>query len=170
MELKELTEKTLELFNANGTDELGDKLRQACLNNDIDIFRKFKNIVQDLTIDWLQKIFQYYNADRKEKMQDYTPTSLGKLIAELSKSDEETTVIDMCAGSGALTIQKWVSNPTLKFICYEYDEKVIPYLLFNIMLRNIDAIVYRKDVLADEVFEKYEVMKGIEFGEIKCNK
>jgi hypothetical protein len=32
----------------------------------------------------------------------------------------------------------------------ELDEKVIPYLLFNLAVRNIDSSVCRKDVLSDE--------------------
>ena len=51
-------------------------------------------------------IFQYYFADRKEKMQDYTPKSLAVAVAELSKTENEKICLDLCAGSGALTIQK----------------------------------------------------------------
>lgn len=58
MELKELIEKTLSLFNSKNTTELINKLPRYWNNNDIKA--KFKALVGDLSIDWLQKIFQYY--------------------------------------------------------------------------------------------------------------
>ena len=99
-------------------------------------------------------------------MQDYTPTSLAKFISKLSENNEDT-VLDMCAGSGALTIQKWNENKDLKFICEEFDENVIPFLLFNLAIRNIDATVIQKDVLEDKEFKKYKIIKGKEFATVK---
>ena len=88
MELKELTEKTKELFNAE-TGDLGSKIFETVMNNDVTVYEKFCDIVKDLSVDWLQMIYQYYYADRKEKMQDYTPKSLalfmGKLAGEADK-------------------------------------------------------------------------------------
>ena len=68
----------------------------------------------------MQKIFQYYLADRKVKMQDYTPVSLAKFVGKLVRTENEHTVYDLCAGSGALTIQKWNLNNELKFflVCH----------------------------------------------------
>ena len=59
----------------------------------------FADIVQDLSIDWLQKIFQYYEADRKDKKQDFTPKSLAELVGLLVGDDTE--IVDMCAGGQA---------------------------------------------------------------------
>ena len=72
MELKEITEKMLELLNVKSTEELSDRLFEVVKNNDMTIYEKFCEIVEnDLSIDWMQMIFQYYQADRREKMQDY---------------------------------------------------------------------------------------------------
>lgn len=166
MELKELVEETLKIFNVSEVSELSDKLKEICICNDIKYFSEFKNLVKDLHIDWLQKIFQYYEADRKTKGQDYTPSCLSKLVANLSITDNEDIVYDMCAGSGALTIQKWSLNPNLKFVCKEFDERVIPFLLFNLALRNIEAEVIRADVLQNKEYEKYCLFKGKEFSVI----
>ena len=77
MELKELTEKTLELLEIKNTDEMSKRLFDIVRNNNFHIYEKFCKLVEnDLSVDWLQKIFQYYQADRKEKMQDYTPKAL----------------------------------------------------------------------------------------------
>lgn len=165
MELKELVERTKELFGIDDIGNLKDKLMGVVLNNKVDYYLQFKSLVVDLNIDWLQKIFQYYEADRKEKMQDYTPASLAKFVSLLSQNNEDT-VIDMCAGSGALTIQKWSENKNLKFICEEFDDKVIPFLLFNLAVRNIEAEVVHKDVLKGEEYKRYKLIKGDEFSHV----
>lgn len=167
MELKELTEKVLRTLKVQNTNEIGNKLLEAVRKNDILVYEYFVDLVEnDLSIDWLQKIFQYYQADRKEKMQDYTPKSLADFMGLLA-GEESETVIDMCAGSGALTIQKWNRNHDLKFVLYEFDEKVIPFLLFNMAVRNISCTVYHADVLQMDIFKKYQITKGEKYGVFK---
>ena len=165
MELKELCEKTKEIFEIHEIAELREKLLDTCMNNRCDKMEKFCNMVNDLSTDWMQMIFQYYEPDRKGKKQDYTPKTLADFMGLLVGESE--TVIDMCAGSGALTIQKWNRNHDLKFVLYEFDENVIPFLLFNMMLRNIECIVYHADVLQNEMFHTYAVSKGDRFGIFK---
>ena len=105
MELKELKEKTLEIFDIENINELSEKLYEVCTNNKKEYLKKFKDLVGDLSVDWLQKIFQYYEADRENKGQDYTPITMAKLVSELAQEENEEICLDMCAGSGALTIQ-----------------------------------------------------------------
>lgn len=163
MELKEITEKMLELLNVKSTEELSDRLFEVVKNNDMTIYEKFCEIVEnDLSIDWMQMIFQYYQADRREKMQDYTPKSLAVLMGKLAGKADEIT--DLCAGSGALTIQKWSMDQDQRFILYEMDYKVIPFLLFNMAVRNIECVIYHSDVLQQEVFHTYRIRKSEKFG------
>ena len=83
MELKELTDRTLELFGVTAPDQLGHALLPAC--GDLDKLRSFCELVDgDLSTDWMQKIYQYYLADRKEKKQDYTPASLAQFMGLLA--------------------------------------------------------------------------------------
>lgn len=164
MELKELTDRTLELF---GTDieHLGNALMTTVIDNRTDLYDQFCDLVNNnLSVDWLQKIFQYYHADRKEKMQDYTPQSLADFMGLLVGESE--IVVDLCAGTGALTIQRWVRNPNQKFRLFELDEKVIPYLLFNLVVRNIDSSICRADVLRDDKYEQWRISKGEKYGRI----
>ena len=164
MELLELKDKVLDIFHTD-IEHLGDALITAVIDNRSDLYDQFCNLVgNDLSVDWLQKIFQYYHADRKEKMQDYTPKSLADFMGLLVGDSE--IVVDMCAGSGALTIQRWVRNPDQKFRLFELDEKVIPYLLFNLAVRNIDSSVCRADVLRDEKHEQWRISKGEKYGNI----
>lgn len=167
IELKALTEKTLEIFSCQSVEDLGNALMNS-LENESKL-QAFSNIVDnDLTKDWLQMIFQYYQADRKEKKQDYTPKCLAQFLSRLIGESSES--IDMCAGSGALTIQRWIENPDTVFYCYEIDEKVIPYLLFNLVIRNISATVNQCDILQDEIYKTWKITKGEKYGKIACIK
>lgn len=165
MELKELTDKTMQLFHVTDVADLGKALMAHL--DDTDNMCEYKALVDgDLTKDWLQMIYQYYMADREKKKQDFTPACLGKLMSKLAGSAD--TIVDMCAGSGALTIQRWVENPDQKFELYEIDENVIPYLLYNLALRNIEADVWQGDVLTGDFTARYKVMKGEEYGKVTC--
>ncbi|MBR8705871.1 HsdM family class I SAM-dependent methyltransferase [Bacteroides pyogenes] len=161
MELKELTSKICDLFGCVSIDTLPDKIMFALFSqNPIMYFEKYKKLCPDLTVDFLQKVYQFYHADRKEKKQDYTPLSLSRLVAAISYIPTANVVYDCCAGSGSLTIQQWCTNPGLKFICEELDEKVLPILLFNLCIRNIDASVLQKDILTGNVINSYSIIKG----------
>lgn len=165
MELKELTARTLKLFYISSVSDLGKALMEHL--NDTDNMSEFKAMVDDdLTKDWLQMVYQYYMADREKKKQDFTPVCLGKLMSKLVGSAD--TIVDMCAGSGALTIQRWAEDPDQKFELYEVDENVIPYLLYNLALRNIEADVWQGDVLTGDFTARYKVMKGEEYGKVTC--
>lgn len=164
LELSKLIENAKAVFEISDISELGAAISEKM--NDASIFQKWADLVPDMTTDNLQPIFQYYMADRKEKMQDYTPKSLAKALCMVAGVQNGGTVYDMCAGSGALTIQAWNINPELRFICMEYDERVIPLLLFNLAVRNMDAIVIHGNVLSEENFEAYRVVKGVFYSSI----
>jgi type I restriction enzyme M protein len=167
IELKELTEKTLEIFDCQSVEDLSTALMESL--EDENKLQAFSEMVgNDLTKDWLQMIFQYYQADRKEKKQDYTPKCLAQFLSRLIGESAES--IDMCAGSGALTIQRWIENPDTVFYCYEIDKKVIPYLLFNLIIRNISATVNQCDILQDEIYNVWKITKGEKYGKITCIK
>ena len=169
MELKELSNRTLDIFRISDIKKLSDALMECVIRNDTDKMQAFRDLVEnDLSRDWLQMIYQYYCADRKEKKQDYTPKCLAGFMSRLI--GEADTIVDLCAGSGALTIQRWCQNHDQKFRLYELDEKVIPYLLFNLALRNISASVCRADVIRDEVYEQWTVQKGEQYGRVACIK
>lgn len=163
MELKELYNKTLELFGADNAKDLGDYLVKA-LNNEEKEDAFCEMVGGDLSKDWLQMVYQYYLADRKKKKQDYTPKSIAKLMGALVGNAE--SCIDLCAGSGALTIQKWMENPDQEFVLYEADTNVIPYLLFNLAVRNISATVFLSDVLQNDIKGKWKISKGEKYATV----
>ena len=169
MELKELVTKTSALFSVGNATDLGPAIMKCVMENDTDKMQSFYDLVDgDLSVDWLQMIYQYYCAERKDKKQDYTPKSLALFLSRLIGDSSET--IDMCSGSGALTIQRWMENRDTVFTLYELDENVIPFLLLNLALRNIHARIYQADVLEMEVSKSWEVRKGERFGKVTCIK
>lgn len=167
MELKRLCSDTMRIFCVDDILQLGNTIKDCVLTNDTEKYAEFSKLVEDLSVDWLQMIFQYWYADRKEKMQDYTPATLAKTVARLSHVDNEKVCFDMCAGSGALTIQKWNADKNLSFICEEFDENVLPFLLFNLAVRNITATVIHGDVLSGEFFKAWSVIRGSEYGTVR---
>jgi len=167
MELTAICEAVLRIFEINSIGDLPSALYDTVINNRYEKYAQFEESAGDLSVDTLQIVFQYYEADRKEKKQDYTPPSLARLTCRLAEMDGEKVVLDLCAGSGALTIQKWNLNKDLNFICYELDKKVIPTLLFNLAVRNITATVINGDALQDETYAIYNVKSGDKYSTVK---
>lgn len=167
MELKELTKKVLDLFEVSEAINLPDAIRALLSKNDIDSkFDAYIELCPDLDIDYMQKIYQFYCADRKEKKQDYTPVVLSKMVACITPL-LDGIVYDCCAGSGSLTIQKWAANKNHEYILDELDDNVIPILLFNLCIRNIKALVRQRNILTGEVFNSYHVIPGDKYARVQ---
>lgn len=163
MELSVLKNRIWDIFSVRNDDLFSAVMNAISDENAMSAYCELVN--KDLRTDELQKIFQYYYADRKEKMQDYTPASIAKLCA----AETETgggVVYDLCAGSGALTIQKWTHNPNKTFICEELDERAIPLLLFNMAVRNMSGYVIHRNTLTLEMSDCFQLSSGNMFSTI----
>ena len=80
-------------------------------------------------------------------------------------------MVDLCAGSGALTIQNWnTASSKAEYTCVEMDKNVIPYLLFNLAVRNIEATVIHGDALLGRVYDTYKIHEGEKFGSVEVVK
>ena len=165
MELKSL--KT-EFYKLVGDGNIFDAIKHSLFSDrKNDILSQYVDMVDgDLETDNLQKIFQYYHADRKEKCQDFTPKSIAKLCAAETVTNGGV-VYDLCAGSGALTIQKWAQDPDKIFICEELDERVIPLLLFNMAVRNMSGYVINRNALTLKCAVCYRLKSGERFSDIQ---
>lgn len=166
MELKETTEKILELFNAD-ISNLGDKILEKLLSHDAGkTLKAYEKLVKkDKDTDWIQSLYEFFLSDREEKSQDYTPKTLSKLCAKLVDTNEGT-IFDCCAGSGSLTLAFNENYKDNKYFLVELDENVIPFLLFNLSLHNISGLVVNGDALTNNVFKQYKLSKGKKFSTV----
>lgn len=163
MKLLEFKNKIFELLNVTKTSEIGNALLDVVLKPNFYIFDEYKKLC-DGSKDWLQALWQYYEADRTEKKQDYTPKSLCKLVSALAGNCE--TVYDCCGGSGALTVQM-LKDSKAKFVCVEeLDEKVIPFLLFNLCLHNVNGYVFNGDVLTRKFLKIYKLSADDKYSKV----
>lgn len=110
----------------------------------------------DVGFDGFHEYFQDEHADRKNTKQDFTPQSVAHLVSELVGGGQ--THYEPCAGTGGMTIEAWDANrrkhspfdyrPSwYMYHCEELSERAIPFLLFNVMLRGMNAVVVHCDVL-----------------------
>lgn len=163
-EKEELTTEAInELFGIKESFELPEVLLQKLLNKQEkdDLCRAFMRFKFDISNDCLRDYFQENNANRNNLKQDYTPDCLCKLISELvPKADR---VIDICSGTGALTIG---INRDIQYQCEEISGMSIPVLLFNLALRNLTATVVQKDILLNKTEKVYKVSKSEKFSDI----
>lgn len=122
------------------------------------LFKKFLNIEKDLSYDWFTNYFQDEQGDRATLKQDYTPDCLTELLCKLSAGSQ--TYRDVCAGCGGLTIKTWNANKNAEFVCEEFSSRAIPFLLFNLSIRKINAVVLQRDVLSMETKNSYKLENG----------
>lgn len=128
------------------------------------VFREFIAIDSDLSYDGFHEFFEDEQSDRKKMKQDFTPDSISKLLAKLTEYNSPNakySSMDPTAGTGGLIITKWWQD-CLKYTPWEYhphdhfyyceelSERVIPFLLFNLCIRGMNAIVVHGDALSRE--------------------
>nr|DAE75948.1 MAG TPA: N-6 DNA Methylase [Caudoviricetes sp.] len=164
MELLEFKNKIFELLNVTKTSEIGNALLDVVLKPNFYIFDEYKKL-GDGSKDWLQALWQYYEADRAEKKQDYTPKSLCKLVSALAGNCK--TIYDCCGGSGALTLQNLKDKAISNLYIEELDENVVPFLLFNLSLHNANGYVVNGDVLKQEKYKIYKLSSGEKYSTVK---
>lgn len=129
-----------------------------------ELFRGLLDINSDVSKDWFRDYFQATHADRKNKKQDFTPDGLTVLLTKLTGVGD---TYDVACGSGAILITKWWDNMT-QYNPFEYkpsfhlyhaeelSDRVLPFLLCNLMIRGMNCIVNHCDTLT-------RVSKGVFF-------
>ena len=156
-----------ELFDVSESFMLPDKLMGLLFSEKINgIFEKYSEMQVDLSYDGFTNYFQEEHSSRKAMMQDFTPKELTELVAKIAGADVKTC-LDVCSGTGGLTIAMHAAAPECVFYCEELSKRAIPLLLFNLAVRNISAFVSNKDVLSGEVFECFRIIPGERFGKIE---
>lgn len=161
------TEKINEFLGIKETFHASYKLKEIMENKDRreELFDKFLNEEQDLSFDWFTEYFQEEHSDRKGKKQDFTPDGIIKVTSGLLGST--TSNADLCAGTGGLTIKRWSENKEGRFYCEEFSDRAMPFLIFNLAIRNMTAIVCHGDSLSRDFKKIYQLEPGLKFSDIK---
>lgn len=155
------------LLEVDESYKASDVLMRSLMNEveRVQLFNSFLSAESDLSYDWFTDYFQEEHSDRKKNKQDFTPAMLVELCSRLlGKSD---LCADICAGTGGLTIRRWVDNPNSSFYCEEYSDRALPFLLFNLAIRNMNAIVWHGDALERGQKGAYKLTQGEKFSSIE---
>lgn len=132
------------------------------------VFMEFLQLFEhDVSYDWFHEYFQDEHADRKSKKQDFTPQSVATLLTKLV-GDEKNNTYEGCAGTGGITIAKW-NNDRMKhspfdyrpswylYTCEELSDRALPFLLFNLLIRGMNAVVIHCDVITRKAYGAFFV-------------
>lgn len=129
-----------------------------------EILKRVDEEYKDKSVDLFRDFFQEEQADRKSLKQDYTPDGISELVSRLAPAGN--SLLDVCAGTGALTVSYLARHETDFVRCEEFSSRVIPFLMLNLALRNQESEVIHKDVLTGETFGVYQIKRGEEYGVI----
>ncbi|MGE6488494.1 N-6 DNA methylase [Paenisporosarcina sp. NPDC076898] len=162
--MSDITKKINELLGIDDSYKAPEALMKMLRDKDKreKVFMEFLQLFDfDVSYDWFHEYFQDEHADRKNKKQDFTPVSVARLLVELMNDPEidNWTRYEPCAGTGGITIQAWQKDrmnhspfdykPSwYVYHCEELSDRCIPFLLFNCMIRGMNAIVVHCDVLS----------------------
>lgn len=152
-----------------GIDEsykMPERMMELLLNADEreKMFDAFSAENPDMTGDLWYEYFQDEQGDRNALKQDFTPTGICQLVAEITPEAE--SYADVCAGTGGLTIALHNRFPDAYYHLEEISERTIPILLFNLAIRNINAEIINGDSLEQTAKHYYRVVPGRKYGTI----
>lgn len=127
----------------------------------LELFKSFLKYETDMSFDWFHMYFQEEAADRKKKKQDFTPKSVSYLMNRIVFDKELDNYFEPAVGTGGIVIAHyyqeclkqlpWDYKPSEHFhTVEELSERAIPFLLFNLAIRGMNAAVIQVDSLSRE--------------------
>lgn len=137
-----------------------------------ELFRKFLEYETDVSFDWFHVYFEEEHANKKKYAQDFTPNAISQLVSQLvSKKEENGMVFESACGTGGMIIKKWNDDRmkespfTYKpsehfFMLEELSDNALPFLLFNLAIRGMNATVFHGDSLSRECKQVYFVQNS----------
>lgn len=154
-----------ELLGITENYKMPDRLLDILLSEDKNNFLDEIAKAYDFSKDDFRDYFQSEHSNRDKLKQDYTPDCICKIIALLSSDSDEC--LDVCSGTGALSLGLHSLKKAKAFTCEELSERALPVLICNLALRNVNATVLQKDVLTSEVINKYMLIKGEKYSNVE---
>ncbi|MDO4680313.1 MAG: N-6 DNA methylase [Aerococcus sp.] len=134
---------------------------------------KFYRGLIELGINWEEDIFrdyfELYGAERKTFKQDFTPHDVTELLSRLTRRAKDRNgyaYYDPTAGTGGLLIAKWAQDSLEMPLggaypsqyLYRADEladNVIPYLIHNMVIRGMNAVIVHGNSLSGVAKQAY---------------
>ena len=167
--LFEVIDKIKTLLQVDPLHDIYSRINEAVLSGNLsEVLERYTEITKaDPERDWIQNMFMFSGADSAGLGQDYTPAALSKIMAGVSNYEDAETVLDVCCGTGSLTLQLHKKHPGLHFTMQECDARVVSLLLFNMALNNVYADVLHMDIITGQIFAIYEIRPGEKFGPVE---
>lgn len=148
-----------DLIGIKESYEMPEKLMEILTGeNVIDFYEELLNLDLDLSKDVLRDYFQAEHGDRGKLKQDYTPDCVCELVRRLSGDGKD--VLDVCAGTGALSI---ACSSGGFHRAEEVSTRALPVLLLNFGIRGYRGEVALRDVLTGKTESSYEMQPCGEF-------
>jgi type I restriction-modification system DNA methylase subunit len=155
-----------ELLGINESYKAPDRLMQILFDRERreSLFQEFLTAFNyDVSYDWFHEYFMDEHADRRNKKQDFTPQSIAKLVTSLVGDNYDGLHYEPCAGTGGMTIAAWNRDRMQHspfdyrpswyvYHCEELSDRALPFLLFNLAIRGMNAVVVHCDVLSRKAY------------------
>lgn len=167
------TEKINELLGIKESYKASDALMAILFDKEKrePTFKAFLEIEWRLDRDWFHAYFEEEHANKKKFAQDFTPDSISKLLSAIVGPGSNN--LDVAAGTGSLMIQKWNHDrismspfdykPSMfLYQCEELSDRALPFLLFNLMIRGMNATVVHGDALTREAKQVYFIQNDLD--------
>lgn len=158
-ESKTATETICGILAVDEPYDVPRRIMDAVTSHERDcIYNKFLEAFDfDVSRDWFHEFYEDENAERKKNKQDFTPKSLSKLTSELVGYGDGI-VYEPSAGTGGMIISRWDMQrrryhpfeykPSMQwFVAEDMSDRAVPFLLFNLSIRGINANVLHIDTL-----------------------
>lgn len=140
-------------------------------------YKKLIEVNHHMEVDTFKPYFELYSAERKSNKQDYTPDEVARLLAIITrtvgtaKEKGKYSGADCTAGTGSLLIQKWwddmIHETPWSYVPHRYfyyaeelADNAMPYLIHNLAMRGMNAIVIHGDVLERKAKQVYFIQNS----------
>lgn len=146
------------LLNINESFKVPDRLMEILFSKEERelVFKNFLKIDTDLSFDWFHQYFEEEQAERKTNKQDFTPESVATIMSRLVGLTPD--YFETAAGTGGIAITNWwrncIKESPLTYFPHEHfayleelSDRAVPFLLFNLAIRGMNAIVIHGDSL-----------------------
>ena len=118
-----------------------------------------------LDIDWLGDYYQETLADKKDQGQVFTPPHITSLMSQLLDVENypiisKGTIFEHCSGTGRMAIGHWnearkaddYSPSDYRYNCEELSGQIIPFLIFNLAIRGMNAVAVHCNFMTRESY------------------